>query len=224
MSVLYSIQQRLGFAGRAKTLSIVAPRRPAIWRRVMAGVIDRCAPLPFLAFFFPRWTLVVLVYHLLCDCTPERRSLGKWLLRLRVVSAGKRCHPVQAMLRRVGMALTQTAWALWQWIPFVLAYELIALACVLLDVRGRRPEDFVAGTRVVTEKEYRRAFLSLKATNSIASGNARRKFSRMEKTFQAVAEEKTKCINESVRSINFARWTVCCAPGKAWSPIGAARV
>jgi uncharacterized RDD family membrane protein YckC len=60
------------------------------------------------------------------------------------------------VLRRVGLALTQTAWALWQWIPFVLAYELIALACVLLDSRGRRPEDFVVGTRVVTEKEYRR--------------------------------------------------------------------
>jgi len=92
--------------------------------------------------------------------------VGKWLLRLRVVSAAKRCHPVQAMLRRVGMALTQTAWALWQWIPFVLAYELIALVCVLLDVRGRRPEDFVAGTRVITEKVYRRNQGLLKISKS----------------------------------------------------------
>lgn len=131
--------------------------RPAIWRRVLAGVIDRCAPLPFLAWVFPRWTLVVLVYHLLCDCTPERRGLGKWVCRLRVVNdADGDCRVWQSLLRRVGTALTQTAWTLWEGIPFVMAYELLALACVLLNAGGRRPEDFVTGTRVVTEREYRK--------------------------------------------------------------------
>lgn len=131
--------------------------RPAIWRRVLASVIDRIVPLPFLAFLFPRWALVVLAYHLLCDCTPERRGVGRWICRLRVVTeAGKACPVWQALGRRIGTALTQTAWTVWEGIPFVMAYELFALACVLLNASGRRPEDFVTGTRIVTEREYRK--------------------------------------------------------------------
>lgn len=132
-------------------------KRPAFWRRVLAGVIDRLVPLPFVAFFFPEWTLVVFVYHLLCDCSPERRSIGKWLCRLRVTdAAGGQSRIWQALLRKIVVATTQSAWSLWQFIPFVLVYELLALVCVLLDPRGRRPEDFVAGTLVVTEKQFRR--------------------------------------------------------------------
>ena len=62
---------RLAVQGRA------ADRRPSVFRRIVAGVIDRLIPLPFLAFFFHEWTLVVLAYHLLCECSPERRSVGK---------------------------------------------------------------------------------------------------------------------------------------------------
>lgn len=132
--------------------------RPAFWRRALAGVVDRLAPLPFLAFFFPEWTLVVIVYHLLCDCSPERRGPGKWLFRLRVVNADRnQCRIWQAILRKVLVAATQAAWCLWQFIPFLLVYELLALVCVLLDPRGRRPEDFLVRSRVVTEKQYRKS-------------------------------------------------------------------
>ena len=53
-----------------------AASRPALWRRGLAGAIDRALPLPWLAFFFPKWTLVVVAYHLLCDSGPARRSVG----------------------------------------------------------------------------------------------------------------------------------------------------
>jgi uncharacterized RDD family membrane protein YckC len=131
--------------------------RPALWRRVLAGALDRCLPLPLLAFFFPAWTLVVVAYHLLCDSAPERRSVGKWACRLRVVASdpARKCAWWQAALRHVGVALTQAAWCSWEFIPFVLAYELIVFACVLLSKEGKRPEDWLAGTRVVTEKAYR---------------------------------------------------------------------
>jgi uncharacterized RDD family membrane protein YckC len=133
-------------------------RRPALWRRVAASLIDRLAPLPCIALVYPRWALVVFAYHLLADCTPERRSVGRWVCRLRVVSAASDgpCRWWQAVLRRGGIAVTQTAWCLWEFVPFVLLYELIALASALLDAQGRRPEDFAARTRVVSEKEFSR--------------------------------------------------------------------
>ncbi len=130
-------------------------QRPALWRRVLAGAIDRALPLPWLALFFPKWTLVVVAYHILCDSTPERRSVGKWLCRLRVTGAGGAAR-WQTVLRRVGVAVTQAAWCQWEFIPVVLVYECAAFAFVWLDGQGRRPEDFLAGTRVITEKAFRR--------------------------------------------------------------------
>jgi len=137
----------------------VTSGRPALWRRATAEIIDRLVPLPLMALIFPRWTLAVLAYHLLCDCTPARRSFGKWCCRLRVVQASSRrdCDRWRAALRRIGSALSQTAWCLWTGIPIVLLYELGSLACVLLSAEGRRPEDYLAGTRVVTEQAYRRS-------------------------------------------------------------------
>src|SRR5436309_8745629 len=130
---------------RAATHPVI-PGRPALWRRATAEIIDRLVPLPLLALIFPRWTLVVLAYHLLCDCTPTRRGFGKWCCRLRVVQASSRrdCDWWRAALRRVGSALSQTAWCLWTDIPVVLLYELGSLAWVLLSPEGRRPEDYLA--------------------------------------------------------------------------------
>jgi uncharacterized RDD family membrane protein YckC len=114
-----------------------------------------------LAFFFPQWTAVVFLYHLLCDSSPERRSPGKWICRLRVVSAdtGRKCAWWRAALRRTGSVLSQSAWCqIWtmpEWLPLVLAYELISLAFVMISPTGRRLEDLLAGTRVVTERSYR---------------------------------------------------------------------
>lgn len=144
-------------AARIAPAKAIAPR-PPVWRRTLAAMIDRVAPLPFLAFFFPKWMLAVVAWHLLCNCTPDRRSFGKQVCRLRVVSAtsGKPCQWWQAALRSAGIAITQAAWCLWAWIPVVLLYELGSLACVLLSPEGRRPEDYLTGTRVITEKTHRR--------------------------------------------------------------------
>ncbi len=141
-----------------------APKR-LLLRRGVAELVDRAMPLPFLAMLFPRWVAVVFLYQLLCDCSPGRRSVGKWLCRLRVVdtATAMSCGGWQAITRRIGAAASQTAWCLWMWMPFVLAYELLSIACVLLDPAGRRLEDFVAGTRVVTERAFRR---KLKAAHS----------------------------------------------------------
>jgi len=128
-----------------------------LWRRGLAELIDRMFPMPFLAFFFPKWVVVVFLYHLLCDSSPARRSVGKALFRLRVVSAddGRKCAWHQAVLRRVGSAASQSAWCMWEALPFVMLYELISLAFVSITPAGRRPEDFIAGTRVVTERVFR---------------------------------------------------------------------
>ena len=124
---------------------------------MFAAIIDRLTPQPWLAFFFPGWTLVVLVYHLLCDASPARRSVGKWICRLRVVNelSGARADGWRVMLRRAGAALAQVAWCVPDLMLYALAYDLIALAFVLLSPQAQRPEDFAAGTRVVTESTYR---------------------------------------------------------------------
>ena len=132
------------------------PRAP-MWRVVIAELIDRCLPLPFIAFLFPQWIVVVVVWHLLADCSPQRRSFGKWLCRLRVIQPEsiQTCPFWRAALQRFGIALTQAAWCLWWGIPLVLLYELVTLACVLLSPTGRRPDEYLAGTQTVTEKIYR---------------------------------------------------------------------
>lgn len=163
MSMLRSVQNRLVSVWQEKTDAIISkPRKPALWRRAVADLIDRMLPLPFLAFFFPHWIAVVFLYHLLCDSSPERRSVGKWICRLRVVSAGddEKCARWQSLIRRAGSAVSQSAWCQVWWLPewfsLVLLYELISLACVMIDPAGRRLEDLFAGTQVVTERSYRR--------------------------------------------------------------------
>ncbi len=158
MSVLRSVQIRLVDSWRKRSDAIFARSgKPGLWRRILAGLIDRMVPLPFLAFFFPQWAAVVFLYHLLCDSSPERRSFGKWVCRLRVVSAdtGKKCAWWRAVLRRTGAAFSQSAWCMWQWLPVVLLYELATLACLLISPTGRRLEDLLTATRVVTERCYR---------------------------------------------------------------------
>ena len=142
---------------QTQTVAVARLARPPIWRRTLAAVIDRMTPLPWLAFFFPAWTLVVLAYHLLCDASPARRSAGKWVCRLCVVDArtGARGAWWQAVLRRGVAALAQVAWCVPDLMLYALAYDLLALAFVLLSPKAQRPEDFAADTRVVTEAAYR---------------------------------------------------------------------
>jgi uncharacterized RDD family membrane protein YckC len=164
MSVLRSVQLRLleGWQQRSGN-RVPQSAKPGIWRRGLASCIDRIVPLPFLILVFPEWIGAVVLYHLLADAVVERRSLGKWLCRLRVVSVrtGEKCSWWQAALRRTGFMVAQAGWCLtWshpEWLPFVLAYELFSLACMAIHPQGRRPEDFLAGTQVVTERAYRRA-------------------------------------------------------------------
>lgn len=162
MSLLRSVETSVAAWPEATARAAQPIPLPPHWRRMLAAFIDRLTPQPWLAFFFPGWTLVVLAYHLLCDSSPARRSVGKWLCRLRVVDAqsvtrGAQCADGwQAVLRRTGAALAQAAWCMPDLMLYALAYDLIALAFVLLSQQAQRPEDFAAGTRVVTEAAYRK--------------------------------------------------------------------
>ena len=162
MSIIRSLQIRAVETWRKTAGAIwLGPSKPGLWRRALASVADRILPLPFLVWLIPQWILMVAVYHCLAEVTVNRCSFGKALCRLRIVSTrtGEKCAWWQAVLRRIGIAASQTAWCLvWlhaEWVPYLLAYELLSLVCVVTDPLGRRPEDFIAGTRIVTERAYR---------------------------------------------------------------------
>lgn len=135
------------------------PRAP-IARRVLADVIDRLVPLPFIlaGYFWPELIWVVFAWHWLRDAGPQRRSLGKAICRLRVVESAvaARCAWWQAAMRRTVAALAQAAYCLPAWMLWAFVYDLVALGSVLLSPRGQRLEDFAAGTMVVTEAAYRK--------------------------------------------------------------------
>lgn len=146
-----------GSAQAGVTPSLVLRSRPGMVRRALAEIIDRRVPLPFLAYLFPLWVLVV-AYHLICDGSPSGQSVGKWLCRLCVVStaSGEPCGVGRAVLRRLPTALGQAAYCAWMMIPVVIAYELVSLAFVWLNPSGRRIEDYLAGTQVITRSAYLR--------------------------------------------------------------------
>ena len=145
-----------GSAQAGATPRLILRSRPGIGRRALAEIIDRLAPLPFLAYLFPLWIWVVVAYHLLCDGSPSGQSVGKWVCRLCVVSTatGESCGVWRAMVRRLPTALGQAAYCTWMMIPLVIAYELVALAFVWLNPTGRRIEDYLAGTQVITRNAY----------------------------------------------------------------------
>lgn len=145
-----------GAAQAGVTPALVLRSRPGMARRAMAEIIDRLAPLPFLAYLFPLWVWVVVAYHLICDGSPSGQSVGKWVCRLCVVSTttGEPCGFWRAILRRLPTALGQLAYCAWTMIPLVIAYELVSLAIVWLNPTGRRMEDYFAGTQVITRSTY----------------------------------------------------------------------
>jgi uncharacterized RDD family membrane protein YckC len=147
-----------GFAQAGITPSLILRSRPGMVRRALAEIIDRLMPLPFLAYRFPLWVLVVIAYHLICDGLLSGQSVGKWVCRLCVVSTttGEPCGVGRAVLRRLPTAFGQAAYCAWMMIPVVLAYELVSLALVWLNPPGRRIEDYLAGTQVITRSAYLR--------------------------------------------------------------------
>jgi|SRR5256714_10787018 len=136
-----------------------ARARPGILRRALAATVDRLVPLPFIAYLFPAWAALVFAYQLLCDGTPAGRSVGKRVGRLRVVRAAslEPCGVARSVLRRLGPALCQLAYHSWKFVWVAVAYELASLAFVILNPSGRRPENYLAGTQVITERAYKRA-------------------------------------------------------------------
>jgi uncharacterized RDD family membrane protein YckC len=147
--------------GRAEVGALAqasAPSRPGFIRRALAAIIDRLVPLPFVAYLFPVWGVLVCAYHLLCDGAPSGRSVGKRASRLRVVRATslEPCGVARSVLRRLGPALCQLAYCSWKYVWLAVVYELVSLTFVLLNPSGRRPEDYLAGTLVITERAYRR--------------------------------------------------------------------
>jgi uncharacterized RDD family membrane protein YckC len=147
---------RCGAAVHIIRPSAVATESRALMRRILAEVVDRLAPLPFIAYLFPPWILVAVAYHLICDGAPSGRSPGKWIFRLRVVSvsSSQPCGVWRSILRRLPTALGQAAYCSWVFVPVIIAYELVALAFVWLNPTGRRFEDYFTGTQVITEGLY----------------------------------------------------------------------
>jgi uncharacterized RDD family membrane protein YckC len=170
--------------------------RPSLGRRLCAEIIDRLAPFaiaPIIAIpmtligsngFFWTWNSVAFLWHLLRDCSANRRSLGKWLLRLRVVSVNGRrqCAWQRVIARRLLSAMSQSAYSIaivasvmdwlkleqtpWPWplftefaIPLLLlafGYDFASLASILITDGGRRVEDFMVDTCVVCGAAYTR--------------------------------------------------------------------
>jgi uncharacterized RDD family membrane protein YckC len=148
--------QRCGAAAQVIRPSAITSESRCHTRRILAEVFDRLAPLPFIAYFFPPWVLVVVAYHLICDGAPPGRSPGKWLFRLRVVSTSSNapCGILRSILRRLPIALGQAAYCSWVLVPVVVAYDLLSLSFVWLNPTGRRFEDYLAGTQVISERHY----------------------------------------------------------------------
>jgi uncharacterized RDD family membrane protein YckC len=144
-----------GSAQAGVTPSLISRSHPRLVRRALAEIIDRLMPLPFLAYLFPIWILVV-AYHVICDSSPSGQSVGKWVCRVCVISTttGEPCGVWRALLRRLPTALGQAAYCAWMMIPVVIAYEFISLAFVWLNPTGRRIEDYIAGTQVITRSAY----------------------------------------------------------------------
>ncbi|NOT63833.1 MAG: RDD family protein [Acidobacteria bacterium] len=100
--------------------------RPSLIRRLQAELLDRLAPfslafiiampltLVSLRYFFWLFAGVLFGWHLLRDCSPQRRSLGKWWKGLCVVTTtGQQlCNRRQAMFRRLPGALCQMGYVL----------------------------------------------------------------------------------------------------------------
>ena len=139
-------------------VTAVATESRALARRVLAEIVDRLLPLPFIAYLFPPWMFVVLAYHLICDGSPSGRSPGKWIFRLRVVSIASNapCGVWRSILRRAPSAVGQAAYCSWMFVPVITAYEIASLAFVWLNPSGRRFEDYLAGTQVITEGQYQK--------------------------------------------------------------------
>lgn len=134
-------------------------KKPRLFRRVLAQLIDRVLTLPFLVLVYSgweKWLWAAVAFHLLCDAFTGR-SPGKWVCRIRVADARTltKCRGLRAMLRRVGVAATQGAYSRWEWMPFALGYDLIAFLFLWRDPAGQRLEDKLLGTRVLGESVFR---------------------------------------------------------------------
>jgi uncharacterized RDD family membrane protein YckC len=138
------------------------PAKAGIVRRALSELIDRLLPLPFLAYFFPEWSLVVLAVSLLSACTRSGRTAGKVVCRLRVISVAslEPCGMITAVARRLSVLMCLAAY-LWsgflsEWWLAALGYDLFSLLFICFNPSGRRLEDYLLGAQVVTEGAYRK--------------------------------------------------------------------
>lgn len=201
-------QTDLRDSGRRRIHSKVSLYRidtlPAISSRITAEIIDRVIAsivfplviaLPMVVigreFFVPIWLFVTCAWHLLRDCSPNQRSTGKRLCRLRVVMSNGRgpCPLSRRIFRRIGSMLSQMFYllAVAIYIPFfgisdsakhvavllfslvglprpgasilmlsALLYDIISLIVISISTKGRRLEDLLTRTRVISESDYHR--------------------------------------------------------------------
>jgi uncharacterized RDD family membrane protein YckC len=125
-------------------------------RRVVASLIDRCLPCPFLVLVYPPWVLVVVAYHLFVEGLWQGRSPGKRLLGLRTISLEhiEPCTLLRAMLRNMLTTARQLAYLSLVFFPLALLVDVVELLVVLGRRDGRRLGDFLAGTIVVREQTF----------------------------------------------------------------------
>ncbi len=124
------------------------------FRRFLAEVIDRLVPCPFLTYFFPFWSVVVIGYHLFNDALPGGRSIGKGLMGLKVVAVTDHspCTLARSFLRNIAWTINQLTYLSVILIPLALIYDLMECLLVLFHPKGRRLGDYIAGTQVVPER------------------------------------------------------------------------
>lgn len=125
-------------------------------RRFLAELIDRLIPLPFLVFILPQWIIVVLLYHVFCDSIHSGQSIGKRLLRLKVISVdnAQPCSYLQSFGRRFLSALCQLSYCSFSFCSIAITYELISISFILLNSSGRSLEDFLVRTQVLSLNDF----------------------------------------------------------------------
>ncbi len=127
--------------------------KAGVMRRIIAEIIDRIVPLPLIVYFFPPWIIVIVLYGLLRESVFNSRSIGKKIMGLRVISDSSPCAWWQGLIRNLLRTGALVSYALVILVPIALLYDIISFIAICCK-KGRRLDDYVAGTMVVNEEHH----------------------------------------------------------------------